>query len=126
MLKFKFLLWALTMLLNRAVKSNPECARFVGAKELVFQIRTRAGAGRTFVVRDGSIRSSGGLSQSPKFTMTFRDAARGFAVLSAKDSQDAFLSALRDDDLAVSGDMVEVLWFQQLADFLKPKVEAAH
>lgn len=125
MLKFKFLLWALTRLLNRAVKSNPECAQFVGSKDLVFQIRTRGGTGRTFVIRGGRVQSSTGLSHSPNFTLTFRDASRGFAVLSAKDGQDAFLSALRDEDLVISGDFVEVLWFQRLTDFLKPKTDVA-
>lgn len=123
MLKFKFLLWALTRLLNRAAKSNPECAQFVRSLDLVFQIRTRGGAGRTFVIRGGHVKSSAGVSHSPKFTLTFRDASRGFAVLSAKDSQDAFLSALRDEDLVISGDFVEVLWFQRLTEFLKPKTE---
>jgi hypothetical protein len=46
--------------------------------------------------------------------------------LSAKNGQDAFLSALRDEDLVISGDFVEVLWFQRLTDFLKPKIEAAY
>jgi len=122
MFKFKFLLWALTMLLNRAAKSNPECARFVGAKELDFQIRAGDGAGRLFMIRDGVVRSRSSVDRPAKFTMTFRDAGRGFAVLSAKDSQDAFLSALRDGDLKITGDLVEVLWFQRLTEFLKPKV----
>jgi hypothetical protein len=78
------------------------------------------------LIRGGPVQSSTRLSHLPNLTLTFRDASRGFAVLSAKEGQDAFLSALRDEDLVISGDFVEVMWFQRLTDFLKPKTEAAH
>lgn len=121
MLKFKFLLWALTKLLQRAVKRNPACARYVEGKDLVFQMQTRGGAGRHFRIKNGKVDSTAGLTQSPKFTMTFRDAARGFAILSAKDGKEAFLDALHDEDLVITGDFVEVMWFQGLTEYLQPK-----
>jgi len=120
MLKFKFLLWALTKLLQRAVKRNPACARYVAGKELVFQIQTRDGIGRHFSIRNGKVSSIAGLTRSPQFTMTFRDAAKGFSILSAKDSKGAFLAALHDEDLVLSGDFVEVMWFQGLTEYLQP------
>lgn len=121
MLKFKFLLWALTKLLQRAVKRNPACARYVEGKELVFQIQTRDGMGRHFSIRQGKVSSIAGLTSMPKFTLTFRDAARGFAILSAKDGKEAFLAALHDEDLVISGDFVEVMWFQGLTEYLQPE-----
>lgn len=125
MLKFKFLLWALTKLLQRAVKRNPACAKYVEGKELVFQMQTRDGIGRHFSVKNGKVSSIAGLTKSPKFTMTFRDAAKGFAILSAKDGKQAFLAALHDEDLVISGDFVEVMWFQGLTEYLQPaKTEA--
>jgi alpha-D-ribose 1-methylphosphonate 5-triphosphate synthase subunit PhnG len=120
MLKFKFLLWVLTKLLQRAVKRNPACAKYVERKELVFQIQTLGGTGRHFHIHDGEVTSKAGLISNPQFTMTFRDAAKGFAILSAKDSKEAFLAALHDGDLSLSGDFVEVMWFQGLTDYLKP------
>lgn len=126
MLKFKFLLWALTKLLQRAVKRNPACAKYVERKELVFQIQTLGGAGRHFQIREGEVTSKAGLISRPQFTMTFRDAAKGFAILSAKDSKEAFLAALHDEDLSLSGDFVEVMWFQGLTEYLKPASVAHH
>lgn len=126
MLKFKLLLWALTTLLQRAVKKNPACARYVERKELVFQIQTLGGAGRHFQIRDGEITSKAGLISHPQFTMTFRDAAKGFAILSAKDAKNAFLAALHDEDLRLSGDFVEVMWFQGLTEYLKPASAPQH
>jgi hypothetical protein len=124
MLKFKLLLWALTKLLQRAVNKNPACARYVEGKELVFQIQTRGGMGRHFTVSNGKVRSAAGLIHKPQFTMTFKDAARGFAILSAKDGKEAFLTALHDEDLNLSGDFVEIMWFQGLTEFLQPPKRA--
>lgn len=120
MLKFKFLLWALHQLLKRQIHGNPDFARYIAGKTLVFQIRTASGAGRYYVIRDGAIRSSAGLTADPRFTLTFADAAKGFAILSAKDSQAAFLRGLGRRELSVSGDFREVLWFQGLTAFLQP------
>ncbi|KRD18337.1 helicase [Acidovorax sp. Root267] len=120
-MKFKLLLWLLAKLLQRAVKKNAECARHVKDKTLVFQIQTLDGAGRHFRIDDGKVRSAAGLTDCPKFTLVFKDAAKGFAVLSAKESKDAFLTALRTEDLVIRGDFVEVLWFQRLTDFLQPQ-----
>ncbi|MEK1942227.1 MAG: helicase [Pseudomonas sp.] len=120
MLKFKFLLWMFTQLLKRQVRTNPDCARYIAGKDLVFQIRTDAGIGRYFVVRDGGISSVAGLADNPRFTLSFKNANRGFAILSAKDSQAAFLRGLGSQELVISGDFLEVMWFQGLTAFLQP------
>jgi hypothetical protein len=121
MLKFKFLLWALAKLLQRAIKNNPACARYVENKELVFQIQTIGGMGRQFHIKNGVLNSIAGLAKTPDFTMTFSDAANGFATLSAKDSKEAFLTALHKEKLVISGDFVEVMWFQGLTEYLQPR-----
>jgi len=120
MLKFKFLLWAFAQLLQRKIRSNPECARYVGAKQLVFQIRTASGAGRYYMIQDGAVRSCAGVTANPGFTLSFASAAKGFEILSAKDAQPAFLRGVGRQDLVVSGDFREVMWFQGLSSFLQP------
>lgn len=125
MLKFKLLLWALTHLLQRAIKKHPGCAKLVKDKSLVFQIQTEEGLGRYFTVSNGKIKSAAGLTERPAFTLSFRNAERGFAILSAKDSKDEFLTGLRKGDLNISGDFVEVMWFQALTEYLQPPKEPA-
>jgi hypothetical protein len=120
MLKFKFLLWVFAQLLQRQIRNNPDCARYVAGKQLRFQIRTTAGAGRHYTLRDGAIRSSAGLATDAQFTLNFKDAATGFAILSAKDGQAAFLRGLGSGDLSIGGDFLEVMWFQGLTAFLQP------
>ena len=120
MLKFKFLLWAFAHLLQRKIRSDFDCARYVGAKTLVFQIRTASGAGRHYVIQDGAVRSFAGLTANPSFTLSFSTAAKGFDILSAKDAQPAFLRGVGSKDLEISGDFREVLWFRGLTSFLQP------
>ncbi len=119
-MKFKLLLWMLTKLLQRAVKTNPKCAAFVKDKNVTFQIQTTSGEGRYFEVKNGKIRSYVGQTKSPSFTFTFKTGRKGFAVLSAKDSVNTFLTALRTEDLVITGNFVDVMWFQSLVDFIQP------
>ena len=121
MLKFKFLLWVMTKLMLRAINTKPACAKYVAGKSLEFQIQTLDKVGRYFRIKDGKVRSFAGLTKTPKFTMTFRNAAKGFEILSAKDGKEAFLAALHDEDLAISGDFVEVMWFQGFTEYLQSK-----
>ena len=120
MLKFKFLLWAFAQLLKRKISSDADCARYLGDKRLVFQIRTASGAGRYYQLQDGRVRSFGGLTDIPAFTLSFSTAAKGFEILSAKDAQPAFLRGVGSKDLVISGDFREVMWFQGLTSFLQP------
>ena len=119
-MKFKLLLWMLTKLLQRAVKTNPRCAAYVKDKNVTFQIQTTSGEGRYFEVKNGKIKSHAGRTKSPSFTFTFKTSRKGFAVLSAKDSVNTFLTALRTEDLVITGNFVDVMWFQSLVDFIQP------
>jgi hypothetical protein len=113
-------LWVFAQLLQRKINSDPNCAHYVQGKRLVFQIRTASGAGRNYVIENGVVRSSAGLTNNAQFTLNFVNAAKGFEILSAKDAQHAFLRGVGSKDLVISGDFLEVLWFQGLTAFLQP------
>ncbi|KQT65970.1 MULTISPECIES: hypothetical protein [unclassified Aureimonas] len=125
MLKFKFLLLTLALLLKRKVRSDPAAARFIAGKTLTLRIETRSGEGRTFAIRNGRVSSRAKPLGTPAFTLTFKDGATGFSVLSAKDSQGAFLAALGRKDLVVSGSVLDAMWFQGLTGFLQPPASVA-
>ncbi len=121
MLKFKLLLWMMTKLLQRAIRTNPKCASYVKDKNVIFQIQTASGDGRYFEIKDGKIKSYAGLTKTPSFIFTFATGSKGFAVLSAKDSVNTFLTALRTQDLVITGNFVDVMWFQSLVNFIQPQ-----
>lgn len=120
MLKFKLLLWALARILKKSSKTNPACIEYIAGKDLIFQIQTLSGSGRNYTVKDGKIKSSAGLTTKPTFTLTFKDAAAGLSILTAKD-KNAFMTGIQSKDLVIGGDFSEVMWFQGLTKFLKPK-----
>ena len=120
MFKFRFLLWAFAHLLQRKINNDPKAARYVRGKSLSFQIRTASGVGRHYVIENGVVRSSAGLTNGAQFTLSFINAAKGFEILSAKDAQPAFLRGVGRKDLVISGDYLELLWFQGLTAFLQP------
>lgn len=121
MLKFKFLLWMLEKLIGRIIRKNPKAADYVAGKDLTFQISTAGGVGRRYRIANGAITSAAGITSDAAFTMTFSNPAAGFRILSEKDSQDAFLQGLHDRELDLSGDFIEIMWFQGLTDFLQPR-----
>lgn len=120
MLAFQLILWALDKAIRVAIRVNPKCAAFVQDKNLVFQIQTQSGEGRYYTFRHGKFSSNAGLSNKAQFVLTFKDAIIGVKTLSAKDSTGAFLQALQCQDLTVTGDFTEVMWFQSLTDYIKP------
>jgi hypothetical protein len=120
MLKFKFLLWALAQVLKKSAKNNPACAEYIDGKDIVFQIQTATGSGRNFTIKNGKVKSSGGLAKEPTFTLLFKDPAAGMSILTAKD-KNAFMTGIQSKDLIISGDFGEVMWFQGLTKYLKPQ-----
>ena len=120
MLKFKFLLWAMAQMLKKAAKNNPACAEYIDGKDITFQIQTESGSGRHFIVKEGKVKSKGGLMTEPTFTLSFKDAATALSILTAKD-KNAFMAGIQNKDLVISGNFAEVMWFQGLTKFLKPK-----
>ncbi len=123
MLKFKFLLWMFAKLLQRKINTNAKCAQYVNGKRLTFQIHTASGEGRHYLIENSAVSSTAGLTDNAQFTLSFVSAAKGFQTLSAKDAQPAFLRAVGSKDLVITGDFLQVLWFQGLTDFLQaPKV----
>ncbi|EAT13064.1 hypothetical protein [Bermanella marisrubri] len=119
-IKFKILLWALGKILKKAAKDNPACQEYIAGKDLVFQIQTHSGTGRHYVVKDGNVKTKRGLVDEPTFALDFKDAAAGLSILTAKD-KNAFMAGIQNKDLVIKGDFSEVMWFQGLTKFLKPR-----
>lgn len=121
-MKFRFLLWAMGLLMARASRKNPAFQQQLKDKDLVFQLQTLDGkAARHFIVKDGRISSSGGTHAAPAFAIAFKDAAFGFETLQAKNKQLAFMQGIQDKSIQIKGNPALVIWFQGLMKYLKPK-----
>ncbi|NIF18926.1 helicase [Pantoea sp. Cy-639] len=121
-MKFRFLLWAMGLLMAKASRNNPAFQQQLQDKDLVFQMQTLDGkVARHFIVKDLRITSQGGLHPQPAFAIAFKDAAYGFATLQASNKQLAFMQGIQDKNIQIKGNPALVIWFQGLMKYLKPK-----
>ena len=76
---------------------------------------------RHFVVKDQRVTSKRGPATEPAFSLGFKDAAYGFATMTAKNKQLAFMQGIQNKDIQIQGNPALVMWFQGLTKYLKPK-----
>ncbi|WP_191490189.1 SCP2 sterol-binding domain-containing protein [Pseudomonas sp. FEN] len=125
-MKFRFLLWAMGLLMARASRNNPAFQQQLADKALVFQLQTLDGkVARHFIVKDQRISSQSGTYPEPAFAIAFKDAAYGFATLQAKNKQLAFMTGIQDKSIQIKGNPALVMWFQGLMKYLKPRKKKA-
>ena len=125
-MKFRFLLWMLGRLMAKASRENPEFQQQLAGKDLVFQLHTLDGRiARHFIVRDQRVVSKRGTTSAPAFAIGFKDGAYGFATMSAKNKQLAFMQGIQNKDIQIQGNPALVMWFQGLTKYLVPKKKPA-
>ncbi|MFC4860318.1 helicase [Pseudomonas sp. MAHUQ-62] len=124
-MKFRFLLWMLGRLMAKASRDNAEFQQQLAGKDLVFQLHTLDGKiARHFIVRDQRVISKRGVASAPAFAIGFKDGAYGFATMSAKNKQLAFMQGIQNKDIQIQGNPALVIWFQGLTKHLVPKKKA--
>ncbi|HKS15035.1 MAG TPA: helicase [Pseudomonas sp.] len=124
-MKFRFLLWAMGLLMARASRNNPAFQQQLQDKDLVFQMQTLDGKiARHFFVRNLRVTSKSGLHPQPAFAIAFRDPAYGFATLQSSNKQLAFMQGIQDKHIQIKGNPALVIWFQGLMKHLKPRKKA--
>ncbi len=62
-----------------------------------------------------------GPAVAPAFAVGFKDAAYGFATMTAKNKQLAFMQGIQNKDIQIQGNPALVIWFQGLTKYLAPK-----
>ncbi|MBA1275026.1 helicase [Stutzerimonas azotifigens] len=121
-MKFRFLLWMLGRLMAKASRTNPDFQQQLAGKDLTFQLHSLDGkVARHFVVKDQRISSSSGSIAEPAFAIGFKDSAYGYATLTAKNKQLAFMQGIQNKDIQIQGNPALVVWFQSLTKYLKPR-----
>lgn len=121
-MKFRFLLWAMGLLMARASRKNPAFQQQLAGKDLVFQLQTLDGkVARHFRVKNERISSKGGTVPEPAFAIAFKDAEFGYATLQAKNKQLAFMQGIQDKTVQIKGNPALVVWFQGMMKYLKPR-----
>lgn len=125
-MKFRFLLWMLGRLMAKASRDNPAFRQQLEGRDMVFQLHSLDGkVARHFIVAGQRISSKSGVASEPAFALGFKDAAYGFATLTAKNKQLAFMQGIQNKDIQIQGNPALVMWFQGLTKYLAPKKKDA-
>ncbi|HEY1028083.1 MAG TPA: helicase [Pseudomonas sp.] len=121
-MKFRFLLWMLGRLMAKASRENPAFRQQLEGRDMVFQLHTLDGkVARHFIVSNQRVSSRRGVASEPAFAIGFKDAAYGFATMTAKNKQLAFMQGIQNKDIQIQGNPALVMWFQGLTKYLMPK-----
>ncbi|UQY37032.1 helicase [Pseudomonas fulva] len=125
-MKFRFLLWMLGRLMAKASRDNPAFRQQLEGRDLVFQLHTLDGKiARHFIVDNQRITSKRGAASAPAFAIGFKDAAYGYATLTAQNKQLAFMQGIQNKDIQIQGNPALVIWFQGLTKYLRPRKRSA-
>lgn len=121
-MKFRFLLWMLGRLMAKASRENPAFRQQLEGRDMVFQLHTLDGkVARHFIVAGQRVTSKRGTVKDPAFAIGFKDGAYGFATMTAKNKQLAFMQGIQNKDIQIQGNPALVMWFQGLTKYLVPK-----
>lgn len=76
---------------------------------------------RTFTIENGRFRQAEGKGDNPTLTIDFKDSMTGAKLLTKGDAT-AFMSGIQNGDVKMSGDYSLLMWFNQVAKYIVPKV----
>lgn len=117
------LLFGLGLRLTQLAKSNDEKFKsLLENRNFTIQLGSEAeGINRYFSVKDGQFSQTSGEATEPTLTITFKDSITGAKLLTKGDAA-AFMTGIQKGDLKMSGDYSLLMWFNQVAKFIVPKV----
>lgn len=76
---------------------------------------------RTFIVENGRFSQAEGKAVNPTLTIDFKDSMTGAKLLTKGDAT-AFMSGIQNGDVKMSGDYSLLMWFNQVAKHIVPKI----
>ncbi len=86
-----------------------------------FEISSDDGVCRNFTVKNNKVTSKSGTAVEPEFSLRFKSSQEGFAALTAKNAQLAFMKGIQDKSIRVEGNPMSLMWFQGIAAMVVPK-----
>lgn len=119
MLKLRFLLWILGFLLKRTWRNDEKFRQKLEKQPLNFAIKTADNKiERHFFLQSTGIKTTGQNEAPLDMTLIFGTAAQAWSMLTSKD-KNAFMRAIQEGDVKVTGDYKQLFQLQSLMKHLK-------
>jgi len=119
-MKFKLLLFLLSVKLKSASKKNPAFIRYIKDKTLKAQIKTADNSqGRLYIFNKGKVTSDPGVHEAD-FAMVWSEPETAFKVMTSG-NEEASLAALTERKLVVEGNYKDFAWFSKALSIMTAK-----
>lgn len=118
-MKFRLLLWYMARRMEMLARTNAEFIAKLHGRDFVIQLSTDAHTQRYFHVHRNRVHSRDAVHPHPDLTLHFRDDDTAFRLVSAADAN-AFMAAMQEQEVQVSGDYALLMWFMGIGKYLRP------
>ena len=117
------LLFAVGLRLTQLAKTGDDKFKsLLDNRNFTIQLGSEAeGTARHYQVSQGKFSQHAGAATEPTLTITFKDSMTGVKLLT-KGEATAFMTGIQNGDLKMSGDYSLLMWFNQVAKYIVPKV----
>jgi len=124
-MKFKMLLWYLARRMELLARTHPEFIAKLHGRDFTLQFSSDDGTQRFFRIHHNRVVSRNAAHATPCMTLHFASDEAGFALLTGAD-QNAFMSAMQNGEVKVTGDFTLLMWFMGIAPYLRPGRRKSH
>ena len=119
-LAFSFLLYGVAIAMRVTAWRYPEYRKRLSERNVVAQIRVKAGPGRYYIIQDGKVTSRGGIHPNPDVVVGFKSAALGVHTLTHPNDQLGRINAAKQFAMTLDGPEDKALWFMfRLEDMMQ-------
>ncbi len=118
-MKFRMLLWYMARRMELLARTHPEFIARLHGRDFTLQISSDDGTARFFRVRHNRVVSRNAAHSAPSITLHFAGDDIGFDLL-GRASSSAFMTAMQEGGVRVTGDFSLLMWFMSIAPFMRP------
>lgn len=96
-------------MMKRGSKTNNAFKEQLKGQSLTFQISSKGGVVRHYIIKESQVSSRTGKIDNPSFDIFFLTSGIGFTTLMSKNIQTAFMQGIKRKNITVSGDVYKVM-----------------
>ena len=111
----------LALRMKQLARTSPKFIESIHERHFRIQIGTDTGIARQIIIENGQIDTVSGAAQPADFILQFADSEQGVKTL-IKGDPTAFMTGMQDGTIKMEGDFSLLVWFNQVAKLIPPKV----
>ncbi|SDB82366.1 SCP-2 sterol transfer family protein [Acinetobacter boissieri] len=107
--------------MKQLAKTSPKFIELTHDRQVRIQISTQQGLARQIIIDQGKVDTVSGHKVEADFNLIFKDSDHGVKTM-MKGDPSAFMAGLKDNSIAVEGDLKMLVLFSKIMQLLPPKL----